>query len=100
MKAGFDFVLNQKLVRDILGNDRNEFKQRVVYMLNISFMLAVNFYQMAFAFISNLLVYFYNTYIAGEKVLKKDIVLITGSGGYLGIYNKLNFSVNILHINK
>ena len=85
IRTSIDFLLNHRLVREIIGHDRNEFKQRVGYLLNVSFMLAVNFYQMAFAFISNLIIYLYNTYLGGEKVLEKDIVLITGSGGYLGM---------------
>jgi hypothetical protein len=84
MKTGIDFILNHRAVREIIGNDQNEFKQRVFYFLNIAFMFAINFFKMFYAFMINIIFHFYNTY-AGEKVLNKEIVLITGSGGYLGM---------------
>ena len=92
VNRGIDFVLNQKITRDYIGNDREEIKQKLFYYSNLAFAFAINCVQFAYMFFTSVFNYVFTDLLGNEKELNDTVVLITGSGGYLGRSLALEFA--------
>jgi hypothetical protein len=87
-KSGFDIITNNRLVKNLYNvfgdNGSSSLKERLTYFINLAIIYMFNLYKLSYGFILNLVNMVFARMIAEEKVLNKEIVLITGSGGYLG----------------
>jgi hypothetical protein len=84
LKRGFEIATRNRLIAGLVGNDFNLFKDRLVYWFNVALVFAFSFFKLFYEFFMTLVSYVFTTLFAKEKVLNREIVLITGSGGYLG----------------
>lgn len=91
-KGGFDIISNNRLVKNLIGDNgscssSDDMKERLIYLFNLAIIFMINLYKVSYAFMLNLVDIVFSRIISKEKILNKEIVLITGSGGYLGFIN-------------